>query len=486
MHFPENMVQIKKARERLDFDEVFLLQLEVLDSRKNLREKKAIAIPFNEELIKKFVQGVGFDLTSAQRRSAWEIILDCAKSEPMNRLLQGDVGSGKTVVAALAMANVAANSAQSVLLCPTEILAKQHYDKISKMLEPLNITCALLTGNIPKTEKEVLLTRIHEGEIFVLIGTHAVLNKEIKFWRLGLAIIDEQHRFGVEQRSALRRESGEIGTLPHFLSMTATPIPRTLTLTVFGDLDVSILNEMPPGRQKIVTRVVPEEKRQASHKFIKDEIKNGGQVYIVCPLVEEKDEENERKSVMGEYEKYKTKIFPDIETGFIYGGMKSGEKEKAMADFALGKTKILVASSVIEVGMDVHDASIIIIEDADRFGLAQLHQFRGRVGRGERQSYCFLFTTTKSEIALKRLCSLVKIDDGFELAEADLEIRGPGELLGIHQHGLLGIKSKNLMNAELIKKCRLAAIKFLENNNLNEYPLLKEKTKNFDFILNLE
>ncbi len=486
MHFPENLAQIKKARERLDFDELFLLQIEVLNARKNLRSKKAIAIPFNEDLSQKFVQGLGFTLTNSQRKAAWEIVQDCSKSEPMNRLLQGDVGSGKTVVAALAMANVAANSAQSVLLCPTEILAKQHFAKVSKMLEPLDISCALITGSMSKAEKDELITKIYEGEVLVIIGTHAVLNQNIKFWRLGLAIIDEQHRFGVEQRSALRKESGEIGTLPHFLSMTATPIPRTLTLTVFGDLDISVLNELPPGRKKVITKIVPENKRADSHKFIKEEIQKGGQAYIVCPLVEDKDEETDKKSVLGEYENYKSNIFPDIEIGYVYGGMKAKEKESVMSDFLDGKIKILIASSVIEVGVDVPNASIIVVEDADRFGLAQLHQLRGRVGRGDRQSYCFLYTKSISDIAVRRLDSITKIDDGFKLAEVDLELRGPGEVLGIRQHGVLGIRAKNLTNVELIRKCRMAATKFLENNDLDNYPLLKEKSKSFNYILNLE
>ncbi len=520
MHFPENEEQLAKARERIDFDEMFLLQAAVLGSKKNLKKERAIAVPFDEELIKKFVQSLGFELTVAQKKSAWDILRDVAKGEPMNRLLQGDVGSGKTVVAAMAMLNVASSGSQAALLCPTEILAKQHYAKISQMLKPFEMECVLLTGSTPKEERIEILTKIRDGEVKVIIGTHAILEKKVEFWRLALAIVDEQHRFGVAQRAALRKENAESSTVPHFLAMTATPIPRTLSLTVYGDLDVSIIYELPPGRQRVVTRIVPEVKRNDSYEFIRKEIESGRQVYVVCPLVQEKEEviakdleseetergedlmlfgedesravsgselsETERKSVMNEYEKLSRKIFPELKVDYIHGQMKTAEKELAMSRFISGETKILVSSSVIEVGVDVPNATIIIIEDAERFGLSQLHQFRGRVGRGAHQSYCLLFTKSKSDVAQRRLEALVHTDNGFKLADTDLEIRGPGDFIGGRQHGLPDISMRNLMNTELISRCREAAKRFYTHADLSEYPLLAVKAAKYTSVLTLE
>lgn len=487
MHFPENSLQLKKAKDRLDFDEMFLLQLAVLNSRKKLDHEKAIAIPFNENLIRGFVSDLPFQLTDAQRKSAWEILQDLARTQPMNRLLQGDVGSGKTVVAATAMLNVALSRNQSVLLCPTEILARQHFQSISKLLKPFDIECFLLIGSTPKAEKEEIYSKIRDGEARVIIGTHALLEKNIEFWRLGLAIVDEQHRFGVDQRAALRKESLSTKTLPHFLTMTATPIPRTLSLTIFGDLDVSVLNELPPGRKKIITRLVPNEKKQNGYHFIEEEIKRGRQAFVICPLVGEEDsEENEKKSVMTEYNNLSKKIYPHLKVAYIHGKMKTNEKELIMSDFAAGITNILVSTSVIEVGIDVPNATIMLVEDADRFGLSQLHQFRGRVGRGEHQSYCFLFTKSNTDTTIKRLNALTETNDGFKLAEVDLSLRGPGDFIGTRQHGLPDIKMKNLMNITLIKKCRDAATGYLVKNNIENHPVLYEKTKVFDSILYLE
>jgi ATP-dependent DNA helicase RecG len=496
LHFPENTVQLKKAMERLDFDEMFLLQLTLLNARKKLAREQAIAVPYNEELIKKFIQNLPFELTTAQRKAAWDIIQDLSKNEPMNRLLQGDVGSGKTVVAAMVMANVATSGAQVALLCPTEILAKQHFAKISEFLAPLGIESAVLVGSTPKAERDEILTRIREGEVKVIIGTHAILERDVEFWRLALAIVDEQHRFGVEQRAALKKESLSTKTLPHSLSMTATPIPRTLSLTLYGDLDLSIIYEMPKGRQKVITRIIPAEKRVDSYTFIRKEIEAGRQAFVVCPLVASstvipaqagiQDHEDESKSVMAEYEKLAHEVFTDLKVDYIHGQMKTEEKSLAMSKFVSGETKLLVSSSVIEVGVDVPNATIMIIEDAERFGLAQLHQFRGRVGRGKYQSYCLLFTSSKAEIALKRLNALVHTDDGFKLADTDLEIRGPGDFIGARQHGLPDIKMKNLTNLELISRCREAAKKFLAKHEITEFPALAAKTVNFDKILNLE
>jgi ATP-dependent DNA helicase RecG len=487
MHFPENALQLKRAKDRLDFDEMFLLQLAVLNSRKKLDHERAIAIPFNEALIKGFVSDLPFKLTNAQRKSAWEILQDLARMQPMNRLLQGDVGSGKTVVAAITMLNAAMSKNQAVLLCPTEILAKQHFAGISKLLKPFDIDCVLLTGSTPKQEKDEIYSRIRDGEILIVIGTHALLEKGVEFWRLGLAIVDEQHRFGVDQRAALRKESLSTKTLPHFLTMTATPIPRTLTLTVFGDLDVSILNELPPGRKPVITRIVSGEKREDGYHFIEQEINKGRQAFVICPLIgEETDEENEKKSVMNEYNNLSKRVYPNLKVSYIHGKMKSDEKEKIMKEFAERKSDILVSTSVIEVGIDIPNSTIMIIEDADRFGLSQLHQFRGRVGRGEHQSYCFLFTKSRTEATLKRLSALAGTNDGFKLAETDLELRGPGDFIGSRQHGTPDIKMKNLMDIVLIKKCRDAALKYLMKYNLENNTVLYEKTKIFDSILYLE
>jgi len=487
MHFPENITQLKKAQGRLDFDEMFLLQLAVLNSRKKLNQERAIALPFNEALIKGFVHELPFDLTNAQRRTAWEILQDLARTQPMNRLLQGDVGSGKTVVAAIAMLNTAISKNQAVLLCPTEILAKQHFDSISKLLKPFDVECLLLTGSTPKTEKEEIYNKIREGEARIIIGTHALLEKSVEFWRLGLAIVDEQHRFGVDQRATLRKESLSTKTLPHFLTMTATPIPRTLSLTLFGDLDVSILDEMPPGRKLIMTRIVPSEKRKDGYRFIEEEIIKGRQAFVICPLIGEGvNEEVEKKTVVHEYHNLVKNVFPKLRVSYIHGKMKADEKTKIMADFTANKTNILVSTSVIEVGIDIPNSTIMIIEDADRFGLSQLHQFRGRVGRSEQQSYCFLFTKTNNEQTLKRLNALATTNDGFKLAEVDLELRGPGDFIGTRQHGLPDIKMKNLNDIVLVKKCRDAAAKYLAKNNLENQPALYEKTKVFDSILYLE
>jgi ATP-dependent DNA helicase RecG len=510
MHFPENNVQLKRAQDRLDFDEMFFLEMAVLDSRKSLNKERSIAIPYDEELIKKFIQNLPFELTNAQKKAAWDIIQDLTKDSPMNRLVQGDVGSGKTVVAAMAMANVAASGAQAALLCPTEILAKQHYAKMSELLKPLGFEVVLLTAGTSKDERINNLVKIRDGEARIIVGTHAVLEKKVEFWRLALAIVDEQHRFGVEQRASLRKESLSTNTLPHFLAMSATPIPRTLSLTFYGDLDVSVINELPTGRKKVVTKLVPGNHRKEAYLFIEEELKRGHQAFVVCPLVNDKksemenEEENEsvtdklqsqnisqsaedeRKSVLSEYEKLSGDVFKNYNVAYIHGQMKTGDKELVMSKFISGEVKVLVASSVIEVGVDVPNATIMIIEDADRFGLAQLHQFRGRVGRGSAQAYCFLFTGTKNEDSLKRLTALTHTHDGFKLAGIDLEIRGPGDFIGSRQHGLPDIKMRNLTNLELIEKCRRAAANFLADNDVNDYPLLKKHLGSFSKVLRLE
>jgi len=484
-HFPDNSFQLEKALDRLNFDEMFLLQLTVQNQRKTLDKNRAISIRFNESLSKDFVQKLGFTLTDAQKKATWEIIKDLEKPVPMNRLLEGDVGSGKTVVSAMATLMVARDGFQTVFLAPTEILAKQHYESLKKMFEQFEVKVAILTGKTKKAERSEILKEVKEGEVQVLVGTHAVLKEDLEFWNLAFVIVDEQHRFGVGQRAKLRQKSGSDGTMPHFLSMSATPIPRTLTLSVYGDLDISVIDEMPSGRKKVATFVIPPEKKEDSYEFIRKTVEKGRQVFVICPLID--DSENmELKSVTAEYERLSRMVFSNLKIAMIHGKMRPDEKEKIMNDFASGKTNILVSTSLVEVGVDVPNATIMIIEGADRFGLAQLHQFRGRVGRSKYQSYCFLFTDNESETVQKRLSAIVNTNNGFEIAEKDLEIRGPGEVLGERQSGIADINTRNLMNVQLIKRTKTEAKKFLEKNNVEDFPLLQDKIKKYDGVANLE
>ncbi len=485
LHFPDNSYQLEKALDRLNFDEMFLLQVAVQNQRKALDKNRAISVQFNEELSKEFVKKIGFTLTNAQKKATWEIIKDLERPVPMNRLLEGDVGSGKTVVSAMATLMVARDGFQTVFLAPTEILAKQHYESLKKMLEPFEVKVAILTGKTKKSDRNEILREVKEGETQVLVGTHAVLKETIDFWNLAFVIVDEQHRFGVGQRAKLRQKSGQDGTMPHFLSMSATPIPRTLTLSVYGDLDISVIDEMPPGRKKVATFVIPPEKKEDSYEFIRQTIKKGRQVFVICPLIDD-SETMELRSVTAEYERLSRMVFTDLKIAMIHGKMRPEEKERTMNDFATGKTNILVSTSLVEVGVDVPNATIMIIEGADRFGLAQLHQFRGRVGRGKYQSYCFLFTDNKSETVQKRLDAITKTNDGFLIAEKDLDIRGPGEVLGEKQSGIPDINTKNLMNVELIKRTKVEARNFLKKNNVEDFPLLAEKIGKYDGVASLE
>lgn len=491
IHFPQNLKSAEEARKRFAFEELFLLQLFVLKQRIKIKQENAYKIPFDENLVKKFVAKLPFKLTDAQRKSAWEIFLDLEKSQPMNRLLQGDVGSGKTVVAAMALLAAAKSEFQAAFMAPTEILAQQHFKAIKNLLKDFNIEVGLLTGNEKKTSAKT--------KIFV--GTHALVQKSVKFQNLALAIVDEQHRFGVEQRAALLRDKIHA---PHLLTMTATPIPRTLALTIYGDLDISLLDEMPKGRQKIITRIVPPGDRESAYEFIRKEVKNGRQVFVICPRIDspsnplesplsggqlEVDSRKklwqEVKAVKAEYEKLSEKVFPDLKVDMLHGRIKSKEKERIMTDFKNKKTDILVSTSVIEVGIDIPNATVMMIEGADRFGLAQLHQFRGRVGRGEHQSYCLLFSTSGE--ATHRLRALVKCDNGFELAEKDMEIRGPGQFYGVQQSGLPDLAMASLKDLELIKSTRSEALELLKKDlELKFHPLLAEKLSQFKKTIHLE
>jgi len=504
IHFPKNLKLAEEAKKRFAFEELLLLQIFVLKQRKNLQKQNAFKIPFDKDLIKKFVGTLPFKLTDAQRKSAWEIFLDLEKSEPMNRLLQGDVGSGKTVVAAMAALETAKAGFQVAFMAPTEILAQQHFKEVSKLVEGFEIKVGLLTGSEKK----------FSDDTNIVVGTHALIQKTVKFKNLALVIVDEQHRFGVEQRATLLHNSKII---PHLLSMTATPIPRTLALTIYGDLDISLLDEMPKGRQKIITRIIPPEERESAYEFIRREVKKGRQVFVICPRIEPQVNSpsavngvnpqleintkkllwQEVKAVKEEYEKLSEKIFPDLRIDMLHGkipasrkrrrGLASGGKSKdeIMADFRAGKTDVLVSTSVIEVGIDIPNSTIMMIEGADRFGLAQLHQFRGRVGRGKYQSYCFLFSTSGETTA--RLRALQKFDSGFDLAEKDMEIRGPGQFYGVAQSGLPDLVMASLKDLNLIKSTRSAAAELLSKDpELKNHPILGAKLSQFKQIIHLE
>ncbi len=483
IHFPESKEKLMAATNRLKFNELLDWHLQNLLLKKDIQESQASPIEFNEAETKTLVNNLNFKLTDAQKKSAWQILQDMAKTKPMNRLLEGDVGAGKTVVAALAIANAGLNNFQSALLAPTEILAYQHFLALKEILRPINLNVALLTrskGEVfntadqkPSTlSKAKLLKTIANGEIQLIIGTQALLEDKVVFNNLGLVVIDEQHRFGVEQRQKLREKSGDPATTPHFLSMTATPIPRTLALTWYGDLDLSVLDELPPDRKKPITVLFGPAKRNQAYEFILEKIKAGRQCFIICPLIEESDKLGV-KAATEEYQKLVEEIFPQLKIGLLHGRLKAKNKDKVMADFANGSTDILVATSVVEVGVNVPNAAVMIIESAERFGLAQLHQFRGRVNRSSHQSHCLLFTNSNSEKSLNRLNTLVNCYDGFKLAEEDLKQRGAGNLTGSQQSGWWQFKLASFADSKLLEETKKAA-----DLIASDYPEILERLKN--------
>ncbi|MDD2807438.1 MAG: ATP-dependent DNA helicase RecG [Patescibacteria group bacterium] len=475
VHFPQNQQILNEAIRRLKFDDIFLFELKILKAKNELEQSLAEPIKFNENETKRFVDSLPFELTNDQRQSAWKIISDLAKDRPMNRLLEGDVGSGKTVVASIAMLNAAFSQKQSVLMAPTEILAYQHYETIVNLFKKFDVKTCLLTKSWAlldglRSTKSQIIDGIRNGKILIVVGTQSLIQESILFHDLGLAVIDEQHRFGVNQRLELKNKSGNKQTVPHLLTMTATPIPRSLALTLYGDLDISIIRQLPKNRKKIETKIVESEKREEVYQFIKNQIQNGRQTFVVCPLIDPSDKLGVR-SVTEEYDKLVKKIFPTLKISMLHGKLKSSEKEKVMADFSIGKSDILVTTSVIEVGVDVPNATVMMIEGADRFGLAQLHQFRGRVGRAEHQSYCFLLTESRSEKTKSRLTSLVTAADGFELAELDLQSRGPGEIYGFEQSGWPEFKMAKLTDLEIIELGKYWAEALLKKDpELVNYP----------------
>jgi ATP-dependent DNA helicase RecG len=464
IHFPKNLNEALKAKQRLAFEELFILQLSTLARKKeweSIAKGQIFKINKFDNNLQKFLDKLPFELTNAQKRAVKEIFADLQSEKPMNRLLEGEVGSGKTVVATIAMYLAFLNGFQSVLMAPTEILAEQHYKTITQLLSPFKIKIVLITSS----------HKDNGSDFDILIGTHAVISNKIKFKNLALVVIDEQQRFGVEQRATIRSR----GKNPHLLTMTATPIPRTVALTIYGDLDLSLLDEMPIGRKKVKTWLVPPEKRKGAYEWIEKEItKHKSQAFIICPFIEESESMTTVKAAAKEFENLK-KIFPKLKLGLLHGKLKSKEKETVLADFKNKKIDILVATPVVEVGIDIPNATIIMIEASERFGLSQLHQLRGRVGRGDKQSYCLLFTDNKNELTLERLKSMETIYIGAELAELDLKLRGAGDLYGTAQHGRNMLKVADFSDLNLIEKTKREANKIF--NTISNYPILLEKIK---------
>ncbi len=462
VHFPTSLEEANDARKRLAFDELFLTQLSGLKRKKDWLENLTTE-PFTlhhfQKHIDTFVDKLPFTLTNSQNKAIQDVFADVQKNKPMNRLLEGDVGSGKTVVSAVTMYLAHLNNFQSVLMAPTEILANQHFATISNLLEPFGVKVGLRTGSNKKKEK-----------VDILVGTHAVLSEKINFERLGLVVIDEQQRFGVEQRGIIRKK----GNNPHLLTMTATPIPRTIALTLYGDLDLTILDEMPKGRKYIKTWLVPAEKRQNAYEWIRKQIKqNKDQAFIICPFIEESESMQTVKAAAKEFEHLQQNIFPDLKIGLLHGKLKTKEKNEVLHAFKEKKLDTLVATPVVEVGIDIPNATIMLIEASERFGLAQLHQLRGRVGRGDKQSYCLLFTESQNPQTIKRLKAMETIHTGALLAELDLKMRGPGDMYGTMQHGLPTLKIASFSDFILIEQTRQTAENIFPK--LSNYPLLQKK-----------
>lgn len=456
MHFPKNLDDVKRARDRLAFEELFELILASQLNKQANTKLEGWKIPFEQGVVKDFVAQLPFELTGAQRRAAWDILQDFERGVPMNRLLQGDVGSGKTVVAGLAARQAASHGYQTALMAPTEILATQHAATLDLLLAPFGVKVGLLIGSVKGKARTTLYEQMANGSVDVVVGTHALIQEAVSFHKLGFVVIDEQHRFGVDQRQKLLSKAG---VLPHLLSMTATPIPRSLALTVYGELDVSVLGEKPANRLPIKTEIISPVSAASLYGRIDKEITDGRQVYVICSLIEE-NPDNEVKSVQAEYKRLKNSVFGHRQIGLLHGKMKASEKDEVMRDFKGGKYDILVSTTVVEVGVDVPNATIMMIENADRFGLAQLHQLRGRVGRGAHQSYCYLMMSTTNKPS-ERLREVEKSDDGFYLAEVDMNLRGPGEIYGRMQHGALNLQIASLADTELISRAQKAAVWFI-------------------------
>ncbi len=478
IHFPDNQELAQEARRRLSFDEFFAIQLGLLRQRQRWQNQQGIPLTGDRAIVERFVESLPFELTAAQRRSLDSILEDVVEPRPMSRLLQGDVGSGKTVVATAAILVALASGKQAALMAPTEILAEQHYQTLTDLLAGAAewglerpVSAVLLTGSLRRVERRRAYTAVASGEADVVIGTHALIQKHVTFDDLGLVVVDEQHRFGVLQRASLRQK----GSSPHMLVMSATPIPRSLALTVYGDLDISVIDEMPPGRQPIETRWLLPRERERAYAFIRSQVEKGRQAFILYPLVEESDKV-EAKAAVKEYERLQTKIFANLKVGLLHGRMKGKEKDEVMGRFREGELDVMVSTSVIEVGIDVPNATVMMIEGADRFGLAQLHQFRGRVGRGGKKSYCLLISDAvtpddpQTKKTWDRLKAIEETQDGFVLAEKDLEIRGPGDFFGVRQSGLPSLRLASLSNVKILEQARAEARILFEEDPALEKP----------------
>ena len=461
MHFPKTTEEVQRARDRLAFEELFELLLASQLNKLENQQLEGYHIPFEQSVVKQFVSNLPFELTGAQRRAAWDILQDFERKTPMNRLLQGDVGSGKTVVAGLAARQAASHGFQTALMAPTEILASQHAETLDKLLAPFGVRVGLLVGSLKGKARQALYEQIANGEVDVVVGTHAVIQDKVSFKKLGFVVIDEQHRFGVDQRQKLLAKSGADGLMPHLLAMTATPIPRSLALTVYGELDLSILNERPKGRMPIKTEIVTPVGVPKMYERVDAEIANGRQAYVVCSLIDD-NPGNDTKSVTAEHQRLKQTIFGHRQIGLLHGKMKPAEKETIMQDFKARKYDILVSTTVVEVGVDVPNATTMIVENADRFGLSQLHQLRGRVGRGGHQSYCYLVMSSSNKPS-ERIREIEKSDDGFYLAEVDMKLRGPGEIYGRMQHGVLNLQIATLADTALIARAQNAVKRFVKS-----------------------
>ncbi len=482
LHFPESMKLLEKAKARVGFGELFELVVAGLQLKAEIKSGAAPQISFNEKLVKDILKRLNFKLTNAQRKATWQILKDLDSQDPMNRLLQGDVGSGKTLVALIAAAMTVKEGFQVAIMAPTEILARQHLDTFRDILGDMNIRIELLISAIKVKEKKELHADIADNKVNIVIGTHALISQHVEFDRLGLVVIDEQHRFGVKQRRELKSKSAYTA---HALTMTATPIPRSLALVVYGDLDVSVIDELPPTRKPVETKVVKEIDRNTIYFYVDQLLAQGQQAFVVCPSIEIGDN-SDMKSVKSEYNKLQKTVFSHRKIVMLHGKLSSDEKTKIMKAFKEKKADILIATTVVEVGVDVPNANILLIENADRFGLATLHQLRGRVGRGAQKAYCYLFSESSSPNSIERLSALEKTNDGFRLAQIDLELRGPGEIYGKAQHGILDLRFANIFDTALLSSVKQTAKEFLSSSDMLKYTQLLNKVESLKNITSLD
>ena len=480
IHNPTNVYTLEIARKTLVYEELFLFELKIAQYRKNIQNDTIIK--FNTEknnLVNKFINNLPFDLTNAQKKAINEILDDLEIQKPMRRLLEGDVGSGKTIVACIMLLAVIENGYQTAIMAPTEILARQHYNNFIKWLLPMGINVSLLLGSTSQKMKKEIKQGLANGQIQVAIGTHALIQNDVEFCNLKACVIDEQHRFGVNQRSKLSNK----GQISHLLSMTATPIPRSLALTLNGDLDVTILDELPKGRKPIITSLLNQDRRKKAYKLIKDEIKKKHQAYIVYPLIDESETISAQAAQTAAIELQEGE-FKDYKVGLLHGKLNNDEKEKVMKDFKDGLYDILVSTTVVEVGVDIENATVMVIENAERFGLAQLHQLRGRVGRNDKQSYCILISNSNNEETIGRLNILTQTNDGFIVAQKDLELRGPGEYIGTKQSGIQNFKIADIIkDIKILENAKNDAFDFIKNYKLDDFPILKVELNDSNSIL---